>query len=206
MSSSPSQLERARCALRREFLARRNALPATVIHESSTATARHLAASAPFLTAECVAAYVALDSELDPVPLIDAAFEAGKTVYLPRVLDAQRMEFVRWQAGEPLQPNRFGIPEPTPDATHILAPETLDLVLVPLLAFDTKGNRLGFGAGFYDRTFAFKRDGRARPTLCGYAYTWQQTSSLPAAEWDVALDAVATERGTMTFDLPGASA
>ncbi|MGA7966548.1 MAG: 5-formyltetrahydrofolate cyclo-ligase [Gammaproteobacteria bacterium] len=205
MSSSPSQLKRTRSALRRELLARRNALPAAVIRESSAA-ARHLAASAPFHAAECVAAYAALAGELDPAPLINAAFEAGKTVYLPRVLDAQRMEFVRWQTGDPLQPNRFGIPEPAPDATRILAPEALDLVLVPLLGFDAHGNRLGFGAGFYDRAFAFKRDGRTRPTLCGYAYAWQQTPPLITAEWDVALDVVVTERGITTFNLPGAHA
>lgn len=150
-----------------------------------------------------MAAYAALAGELDPAPLIDAAFQAGKAVYLPRILDTQRMEFVRWQMGEPLQPNRFGIPEPLPGATDILAPEALDLVLVPLLGFDAHGNRLGFGAGFYDRAFAFKRDGRTRPTLCGYAYAWQQTPPLTAAEWDVGLDAVVTERGITTFNLPG---
>lgn len=200
MSPSPSRPERVRSTLRRELLARRDALPASVIRESSAAAAHHLAASASFQAAENIAAYVALGGELDPRPLIDTALATGKKVHLPRVLDAQRMEFVRWEAGDPMQPNRFGIPEPAPDATRTLAPEALDLVLVPLLGFDARGNRLGFGAGFYDRAFAFKRDGRARPVLCGYAYAWQQRASLPAAEWDVPLDIIVTERGMTFFD------
>jgi 5-formyltetrahydrofolate cyclo-ligase len=200
MPLSPSELQRSRRELRRTLLARRNAVPTLVAHHAAESAGRHLAASAPFRAAERVAGYVALAGELDPAPLLHAAPGAGKTVYLPRVLDAQHMEFVRWQAGDPLQPGRFGIPEPAPDPTQILAPEALDLVLMPLLGFDAHGNRLGFGGGFYDRAFAFKHDGGACPLLCGYAYAWQETALLTAADWDVRLDAVVTERGMTVFD------
>ncbi len=200
MPSFPSDLQKSRYELRRRMLARRNAVPTSVARHAAESAGRHLAASAPFRTAERMAGYVALEGELDPAPLLHAAPGAGKTVYLPRVLDAQHMEFIRWQAGDPLQPGRFGIPEPAPDPTRILAPEALDLVLVPLLGFDAHGNRLGFGGGFYDRAFAFKHEGYACPLLCGYAYAWQETALLTAADWDVRLDAVVTERGMTVFD------
>jgi 5-formyltetrahydrofolate cyclo-ligase len=200
MPSSPSNLQRSRRELRHKVLARRNAVPALVARHAAESAGRHLAASAPFRAAEHVAGYVALAGELDPAPLLHTALGTGKAVYLPCVLHAQRMEFVRWQASDPLQPNRFGILEPTPDPTRMLAPEVLDLVLVPLLGFDAHGNRLGFGGGYYDRTFAFKHDGSACPLLCGYAYAWQETAALKAADWDVRLDAVVTERGMTVFD------
>jgi len=199
MSSNPSSshLERARHVLRRELLARRNAMSDG--EAQAAAAARHLAASPAFRSAARLAGYVALGGELDPAPLIEIACAAGKAVYLPRVLDAQHMEFTRWRPGERLHENRFGIPEPASDPTQVLAPEMLDLVLVPLLGFDSRGNRLGFGAGYYDRAFAFKQAKSTRPLLCGYAYAWQETPLLETADWDVALDAVATEQGMTHF-------
>ncbi len=186
--------------LRRDLLERRNAMSATEARTAAEEVAGHVAASSEFRSAGRVAGYIALEHELDPAPLVRAALAAGKAVYLPRVLDSARMEFTRWQAGEPLHANRFGIPEPAADPDRVLAPEDLDLVLVPLLGFDGRGNRLGFGAGFYDRAFAFRRQARARPLLCGCAYAWQETGPLVAADWDVPLDAVATERGLKHFD------
>lgn len=191
--------------LRREMLARRNAMPGQEARAAADASARHLAASSAFRSARRFAGYVALDNELDPAPLIEMGFAAGMEIYLPRVLDARHMEFIRWRPGDRLHENRFGIPEPVPDPARLLAPEALDLVLVPLLGFDSRGNRLGFGAGYYDRAFAFKQAGGARPLLCGYAYAWQETPSLAAADWDVALDAVATERGVTHFTQGGSA-
>lgn len=201
MSSNPSSSDpdRTRHKLRREMLARRNAMPGREARTAAEATARHLAATSVFLSAGRIAGYVALDNELDPAPLIELASAAGMEIYLPRVLDACHMEFTRWRPGDRLQENRFGIPEPVSEPAQLLAPEALDLVLVPLLGFDSRGNRLGFGAGYYDRAFAFKQAGSVRPLLCGYAYAWQKVPSLAAADWDVALDAVATERGVTQF-------
>jgi len=201
MSLFPSsrEFETPRAALRRELLARRNAVPDPVAREASESAAARVASSRMFHSAVRIAAYAGLAGELDPAPLVSTALGAGKSLYLPRVLDAGHMDFVRWEAGEPLHANRFGILEPLPDSRRTIAPDSLDLVLVPLLGFDARGNRLGFGAGFYDRAFAFKLHGAARPVLCGYAYAWQETSLPEAADWDVPLDAVATEQGLRYF-------
>lgn len=201
MSLSPPspELERSRRALRSALLARRNAVPGPVAREAAEAATRHLVASGTYRSADRIAAYAGLEGELDPAPLVKAALGAGKALYLPRVLDARHMEFVRWETGQPLRENRFGISEPFPDPERTIAPDELDLVLLPLLGFDAQGNRLGFGAGFYDRAFAFRQRTHTRPVLCGYAYAWQETPMLEAAEWDVALDAVTTEQGVRYF-------
>ena len=103
------------------------------------------------------------------------------------------MIFVRWREGERLLPNRFGIPEPV-TLRGSVAPWRLDLVLTPLVAFDTAGNRLGMGGGYYDRAFARRHQQRwpRRPVLCGLAHRFQQVDLLPASVWDVPLKRVFT--------------
>jgi 5-formyltetrahydrofolate cyclo-ligase len=96
--------------------------------------------------------------------------------------------------------NRFKIPEPRFEKNRLIAPELLDLVITPLLAFDGKGHRIGMGAGFYDRTFSFlNRSPRpSKPLLCGLAYAFQQVADTEPEGWDVSLDYVVTEEGVMT--------
>lgn len=161
--------------------------------------AEHLSSSELFRRAGHVAGYASVDRELDPTPLLQLARAAGKSVCLPRVITSTGMEFVDWHAGDLLVSNRFGIPEPVSPDAAVVAPESLDLVLVPLLGFDMQGNRLGFGGGFYDRAFAFRRTRSAPPVLCGYAYDDQRCDTLESAEWDVALDAIVTQAGLHFF-------
>jgi 5-formyltetrahydrofolate cyclo-ligase len=94
-------------------------------------------------------------------------------------------------------PNRFGIPEPTDTSRPHLAPDAMDVVLVPLVGFDARGHRLGMGAGLYDRHFAFLRQRRAwrRPLLVGVAFDVQRVERLAEADHDVQLWGVVTERG-----------
>ena len=107
------------------------------------------------------------------------------------------MEFVRYCARHPLRPNRYGIPEPERGASPRIAVRRLDLVLVPLVAFDARGRRLGSGAGFYDRCLQHLRAGRRwrRPKLIGVGYEFQRVAALAPATWDVPLDALLTEKG-----------
>jgi 5-formyltetrahydrofolate cyclo-ligase len=113
------------------------------------------------------------------------------------------MSFVPLQCGAPLRRNAFGIEEPAGHARVALL--TLDAVLVPLVAFDARGHRLGMGAGFYDRALRRRLDGRQtfrRPRLIGVAYAIQQAAAIERAPWDVALDLVVTERGVIRCDSP----
>ena len=118
-------------------------------------------------------------------------------LYVPVVRGARAtMHFVPLEG--PLRRNRFGIPEPRFDARHVIDPRTLDMVLMPLVAFDFSGERLGSGAGYYDRAFAFAR-ARRRPRLIGLAYRWQGVESLERAPWDVPMHAVVTDAGVLRF-------
>ena len=107
------------------------------------------------------------------------------------------MEFRRYARDTRLRPNRYGIGEPQRGAAPRIAARHLDLVLVPLVAVDAHGTRLGTGAGFYDRCLQHLRAGRRwrRPKLIGLSYEFQRVGPLAAGDWDVPLDALLTEKG-----------
>lgn len=179
--------------IRRLMRARRRALSRPRQIAASRRVAAAVAKSATFHKARRIGFYVAADGEIDPSSLRQLACSLGKSAYLPRLhrLIDLRMDFAEFRPGDPLRRNRFGIAEPTRRA-RVLPAWRLDLVLVPLVAFDRQGNRLGMGGGFYDRAFARGRHGlRTRPPgLIGLAHRLQQVERLPARPWDVPLDAV----------------
>ena len=157
-----------------------------------------------FLRARRLAAYLAADGELDPAPLLELAWQRHKECHLPvlRPHPRRKLWFVRHRPGEPLTPNRYRIPEPSLRQARIRLPWSLDMLLLPLVGFDTACNRLGMGGGFYDRSFAFllEPDYRGcRPWLIGLGYTFQKVAALPRQRWDVPLDAAATEHGLHVF-------
>ncbi|HET8700052.1 MAG TPA: 5-formyltetrahydrofolate cyclo-ligase [Nitrococcus sp.] len=148
----------------------------------------------------CIAGYWAADGEVELGAFLQHAHQDGRAIYLPvlRRAPAKNLRFHRYHPGERLRVNRFGIPEPIPRQSNRIACRRLDLVLLPLVAFDRQGHRLGMGAGFYDHTFAFLRHWRGRwrhPHLVGVAFSFQGIAELPAEPWDVPLAGVATERG-----------
>lgn len=150
-----------------------------------------------FRKARRVAAYVSFDGEIDPATLIELAFNADKEVFLPVVGNTGHMRFARYKSNTEMALNHYGIPEPVADRRSFAPAKMLDLVLVPLVAFDLDGNRLGMGAGYYDRCFSYLRMRRHwhRPRLLGAAYEFQRLEKLQAEAWDIPLHGVATERG-----------
>lgn len=112
---------------------------------------------------------------------------------LPLLHDHRGLRFARWSAGDSIEPNRFGIPEPHVPAIDWLMPDQLQAVLVPLLGFDRRGNRLGMGGGWYDRSFAFRQVCAAPPLLIGIGYASQELDCIQTQPWDVAMDFIATE-------------
>ncbi|MGB5622295.1 MAG: 5-formyltetrahydrofolate cyclo-ligase, partial [Gammaproteobacteria bacterium] len=144
----------------------------------------------------CIAAYLPLDGELDPQPLMHLASARGKRVCLP-MIDPVRpgsMDLGYLDPGTRLLPNRFGILEPWRRSTVHAPLIHIDVVLVPLVAFDDAGNRLGMGAGYYDRLLQRRQHGQwQRPLLVGTAFEVQRVDRLPCQPWDVALDYVITE-------------
>lgn len=153
-----------------------------------------VAALPEFRRARRIAFYLAHGGEIDPRPVFALAAALGKACYLPVLhpLGQNRLYFVRHRDGEPLFPNRFGIPEPR--LRHRVPIWALDLIFIPLVGFDAAGNRLGQGGGFYDRSLAHLRHG-ARPLRIGLAHGFQQVPRLHPNPWDVPLHGVATEQG-----------
>jgi 5-formyltetrahydrofolate cyclo-ligase len=153
--------------------------------------------------AKRIAFYLANDGEMDPTPLLELACKAGKTCYLPilRSRPSRSLWFGEYKPGQTLALNRFGIPEPITRHHKIIKPWGLDVVIMPLVAFDLDGNRLGMGGGFYDRSFAYKksRSHWKTPKLIGVAHEIQRVSHLPSNPWDIPLNGVITEQAYYSF-------
>ena len=183
--------------LRRRMRGARRGLSAEVRRAAAERAAELAAATSHYRDARRIAVYIAVDGELDPEPLAARARAAGKEVLLPVLgpRDDEPMHFLPYLSGAPLRPNRFRIPEPLPEAGAPRTAAELDLVLAPLVAFGARGERLGMGAGFYDRSFAFLKSTRVpRPVLLGYAYECQQVDGFESEPWDVPLAGVVTEQ------------
>jgi 5-formyltetrahydrofolate cyclo-ligase len=149
---------------------------------------------AEFLVDKAVAGYWAVRGEV-PLNLVYARTRSREQTYhLPILTDKKTLVFAPWQSGDEVTINRYGISEP--GAAHAVDAELLELVLVPLLGFDRNGNRLGSGAGYYDRTFSFlKSQSRpAQPLLVGIGYHFQEVANMTPTEWDVPMDFIATDR------------
>ncbi|MDO4777789.1 MAG: 5-formyltetrahydrofolate cyclo-ligase [Cardiobacteriaceae bacterium] len=182
-------------ALRREVRARRRAIVGDERVQKSAAAAANLVAHLP-ATAGKIGVFLSLAEEIDTRPLLPALWQGGWQVYLPFTPGkGQALYFLPYQEDEALAPDALGILAPEDRAEARLPGHALDLVIVPLVAWDDAGHRLGMGGGFYDRTFAQS----PRPPLWGFAYDCQQVAALPRAPWDVGLEAIATERGFVAF-------
>jgi len=189
----------ARRALRRAFRRRRTALAPRQQLAHAEAVARQFFARGLQLRGRTIGAYMANDGELDPAPLVRRLLGTRKRLALPVVRDGGTMEFYRLRTDTALIPNRYGIPEPAPGAAYV-APLSIDILLVPLVAYDDRGVRLGMGAGFYDR-FVARLPAALRPRLIGLAHALQRSPDpLPFAAWDAPLDGVLTELGWKSFD------
>ena len=142
-----------------------------------------------------VGAYVAIRDEADPHLILKKLTLQSCTLAFPRVVAKDEpLVFHRWKPGENLQRGAYGIPEPSKD-WPLAYPKIL---LVPLLAFDRAGHRLGYGGGFYDRTLDFLR-ANSTVRAIGVAYAGQEVDELPREAHDHPLDAVITEQGVREF-------
>ena len=150
----------------------------------------------PFINSRRIACYLANDGEIDPAYIIHTAWKMRKQVYLPVLSPFQsKLYFAPYAAGMDMHTNRFGIPEPACNPGHWLTAWQLDLMLLPLVAFDNAGNRLGMGGGFYDRSLAYRqsRTHSLKPKLIGLAHELQHEPELATNSWDIPLDMIATE-------------
>jgi len=179
---------------------RRNAVPIAMRSAAARQVARHLLTRGLLSFGQRVAIYAPFDGEIDLAPLLLGAQHLRLRLFMPRIVNMRlrTMEFVElpylncasrhvraldWLRG------------PQSNLHRRIDPRKLDVILIPIVAFDTSGWRLGFGAGFYDRKLAFKRRSFVpKPCLIGIGYDFQRVAPQPPSPWDVPLDAVVTDR------------
>jgi 5-formyltetrahydrofolate cyclo-ligase len=142
-------------------------------------------------TATRIAFYWPADGEVSPLPLLRESLRSGKQCYLP-VIEHKQLLFREFRRGGKLKRNRYNIPEPK--GTTTCPADQLDVILLPLVAFDSQCNRLGMGAGFYDRTLA--SHSTRKPLRVGLAHELQKVAPLPTDPWDVPLHSIITDRRT----------
>lgn len=181
-------------ALRAECLEKRARMDTHAAVQASGRLCAHLlnAIAEPAI----VAGYRPVRGEIDPSEALQQLAARGHTLCLPVVEGALLpLFFRRWEFGEKLEKGRYDIDVPPVHQPHLMP----DVVIVPLVAFDAKGHRLGYGAGYYDRTIHALRQAKAHVQIIGAAYASQQADSIPAAAHDERLDAVVTENGMVRF-------
>ena len=142
-----------------------------------------------YAASSLVGSYMGTRGEIDPAGLLEGP---GPEIALPVVVKNQPLQFV--VPDGPLAPGPFGIHQPV--TGRPVDPSELGVVLVPLVAVDPSGNRIGYGAGYYDRTFAF-RQASGRPILIGLAHQFQVVDRVEPNSWDIPLDLIVTEIGVL---------
>ncbi|OTA21779.1 5-formyltetrahydrofolate cyclo-ligase [Xenorhabdus beddingii] len=154
--------------------------------------AKQVMAHPKILSAQKIALYLSFDGELDTRPLIQQLWQQNKHVYLPVLHPFSRhhLLFLRHSADTPLIRNQFNIEEPPLDVRQVLPVSELDIMFIPLVAFDCAGQRLGMGGGFYDRTLANWQQQNFYPI--GLAHDLQHVETLPSASWDIPLPEIMT--------------
>lgn len=182
--------------LRREMRARRRALSPRKQRNASRQLLKNLSRLPVFKRARHIALYLPNDGEIDPTLVIEQCWRLGKQTYLPVLhpIRHNRLWFVPYQRDTPMRRNIYRILEPVLTAAPRRPAWALDLVLLPLVAFDASGARMGMGGGYYDRTFSFKqRKGPLGPPLIGLAHDIQRVETLPVASWDIPLAGIMTD-------------
>jgi len=183
------QVEAAKAALRLKAHAGRAAILNSTRAAAAKSVAEHFFKSVPLKPHEIVAGYWRIKDEMDCQPILIRLMDSFQPVCLPVVLgDDLPLQLRLWEQGTPLYEAGFGTLAPAE-----LAPQVEpDVIVMPLLGFDKRGTRLGYGGGYYDRTLATLSN---RPKLVGFAYDVQQFDDVPRLAHDIPLDAVVTETG-----------
>jgi len=179
--------------MRRRNRRLRATLAPAQLARAAEALAQKVIALEAYRQAQKLAVYFAVNGEIGLDPVIDHALAAGKQVYLPN-LDRQSLRFSPYFRAQKMRINKFRLPEPDVGDAEMLQADELDLVLAPLVVFDARRNRIGMGGGFYDRSFASRKNPEIdKPVLIGVAHEVQRVEEIIPEEWDVRLDMVVTD-------------
>lgn len=183
-------------SLRKQMRRERQCLSVEVKADAGLSVLSQLRKLSQFHASKRTAIYLANDGELPLSAIATDIWRRKQRCLLPVIFGYRQrtLHFSDYQNDSFFQENRYGIPEPVLPISKQTKPMHLDLVLMPLVAFDDAGNRVGMGGGFYDRSFSFlaRRQRWRKPYLIGVAYDFQKVDSLIADRWDIPLDAIVT--------------
>lgn len=176
---------------------KRNDLTAEAINIASERVATQLILLPDIINSQKLAHYMSTDGEINTQHLSDIFFKQNKQLFLPVINNGNSgaLHFYEHSLNEPLINNKYNILEPNVEHTAQIAAQSLDIIIMPLVAFDEQCNRIGRGAGFYDKTLAFihEQPNAQRPLLIGLAYEFQKIEAIKPNDWDIPLDVVVTE-------------
>ncbi|AEH43932.1 5-formyltetrahydrofolate cyclo-ligase [Thermodesulfatator indicus DSM 15286] len=177
--------------LRKNFLTLRDSLSGETRKSLSQKIAYHLQKSIYYEKAQKILFYASFKSEVETYELIQKALTEGKEVYLPKTyISEHKLRLFKIKSLKELKPGAYGIPEP-PENNPEIMPHELDLIILPGVAFDLSGGRLGYGGGFYDRLLAKAQD----ITKIALAFECQLVKTLPLEAHDLRVNAIVTEKG-----------
>ena len=188
--------------IRKILLHKRSLLTKQEQKQKSSLIINNIKQSDEFKHAQNIAFYHAVRGEADPYDLMPPySTNPNKNFYLPIISLTEEKSLVFAPINDDTQykNNHFSIPEPIVESSELISAKDLDLVIMPLLGFDNRGNRLGMGGGYYDRSFSFKQSKIRKPILLGFAYDFQQVDLLIPEKWDIGLDILATESQFVHF-------
>ena len=186
-------------SLRQIMRQQRQALAISVQRQHEQQLKQRLLALPCLKDAQSIAAYWPVAGEISPVAALQSWLAQDKSLYLPKILPQRQLRFMRYQLPAQWIKNSLGILQP--NRTAIAPVSAMQAIILPLLACDKHGNRLGMGGGYYDRALAalIARPFSARPVLIGIAHDFQVLDQLPADDWDVRLDYLITNRRQLRF-------
>jgi 5-formyltetrahydrofolate cyclo-ligase len=178
--------------IRIRISAQRRQLPRQTAAAAAAAAGHNLLQLPEFSKATRIAAYLAINGEIGTELVIRTAWQLSKKVYLPVLQPAGALLFAPYEPDSQMRNNRYRIPEPEITVSNsLLTAADLDLLIVPLVAFDHYCQRIGMGAGYYDRTLA--GHGSNKPVRIGLAYSLQQVAVIRAQTWDIPMHKIVTE-------------
>lgn len=198
MSRNAATIAALKAALRKDILSRRAGLDSEAVYRESLRVAALVETLGPFARATQALVYLGFRGEIDPTPLIERLWRRGATVLAPRCRPGEEalLDLACITCMEDLAPGRYGILEPHPETCPALTSFRPHVALIPAVAFDRKGGRLGFGQGYYDRLLA--GEAFADTYLIGLAHDFQVADDIPTDEWDRPVHAVVTADEVIT--------
>lgn len=178
--------------IRNISISNREALKKDFIKQASSDISQKIITSKYFKDANNIGCYLSTEYEVSTDIIISSAHKTNKNLYVPKIKQGHAMDFVKMTLNSNMVKNRYGIHEPL--SKDIIDTNKLDIVLVPIVAFDEKKNRIGMGGGFYDRKFKYIKNTKKKyPLLIGVAFECQKVKKIKPESWDVKLSAIVTE-------------